>query len=454
MASETISRQWVITAYGLAFGGLLLLGGRVGDRFGRRRVLLVSVVAFTLASALGGAASSFAVLVLARALQGVAAALLAPAALGTLNDTFSDASERGKAERGKAFGVFAAVYMGGAAIGLLLGGILTQYLSWRWCMYVNVIFGAVAFFGALAYLADENSTVRASFDLVGTVLVSVGLFALVFGFSRVETDGWTSGGTFGSLALGTALLVSFVHVERKVTHPLLPLRLVTDRSHATAFAMVGITTLSMFAMSLFLSYYLQLVKGFSPVTCGLAFLPMIFGSAASSNISNIVTLPRFGPRVVITFGMTLAFVGLGLLSRVNVHTSYVAGVLPTLILVGIGMGSIMAPSLNVATAGVQPQDSGVASALVSTMQQVGGSIGVAVMSVIAASATNSYASSHPPVRGFNPTAATHGYAVVFLVAALVFAAGSLLALILFPSKTRLNALRESVAGPSPASRGS
>jgi hypothetical protein len=226
---------------------------------------------------------------------------------------------------------------------------------------------------------------------------------------------------------------------------LLPLRVVADRSRGMAFAAVGIAGVAMFGLFLFLTYYLQLVKHFSPVMSGLAFLPMIACVMISSNTSNIVTLPRFGPRIVITVGMALGFLGLGYLSRLNVHSSYAGGVLPGLVLMGLAMGMVMAPSMNTATAGVQPQDSGVAAALVSTMQQVGGSIGTAVMSTIAASVTSSYAGSHAPVRGFAAVANTHGYATVFLVSAFVFAAGGVLAAALFPSKARLTAMRESVA---------
>jgi MFS family permease len=199
----------------------------------------------------------------------------------------------------------------------------------------------------------------------------------------------------------------------------------------------------MFGLFLFLTYYLQLVKHFSPVTSGLAFLPMIACVMISSNTANIITLPRFGPRVVITVGMTTGFLGLGYLSRITVHSSYISGVLPALVLMGLAMGMVMAPSMNTATAGVAPQDSGVAAALVSTMQQVGGSIGTAVLSTIAASVTTSYAASHSPVRGFDALAATHGYATVFLVSAGVFAVGAVLAAALFPTKARLTAMRES-----------
>jgi EmrB/QacA subfamily drug resistance transporter len=437
-------RQWIVTAYALAFGSLLLLGGRVGDLVGRKRTFLISLVAFALASALGGAAPSFAVLVIARALQGAAGAMLAPAALATLVTTFHNPRDRGKA-----FGVFGTVAVGGGAVGLILGGVLTQYLSWRWCMYVNVVFAAAAIVGAIVYMSEVKPAVRPRVDVVGAVLAGAGLFGLVFGFSEAETGGWASTTTIASLALGVVLLVAFVRAEQKVREPLLPLRVVADRSRGMAFAAVGIAGLAMFGLFLFLTYYLQLVKHFSPVMSGLAFLPMIACIMISSNTSNIVTLPRFGPRIVITVGMGLGFLGLGYLSRITPHSSYAGSVLPALILMGLAMGMVMAPSMNTATAGVQPRDSGVAAAMVSTMQQVGGSIGTAVTSTIAASVTATYASSHAAVRGFDAVAATHGYAMVFLVSAGTFAAGAVLAAALFPSKARLAAMRESVQAPAP-----
>jgi EmrB/QacA subfamily drug resistance transporter len=436
-------RQWIITAYALAFGSLLLLGGRVGDLVGRKRIFLIALVAFAVASALGGAAPSFGVLVVARAIQGVAGAMLAPAALSTLVTTFSDPRERGKA-----FGVFGTVAVGGGAVGLILGGILTQYLSWRWCMYVNVLFAAAAFAGAKIYMSELKPPVRPRIDIIGTALAAIGLFGLVFGFSQAEVDGWGSAVTIASLIVGGAFLMAFVLVERVVESPLLPLRVVADRSRGMAFAAVGIAGLAMFGLFLFLTYYLQIVKGFSPVMSGLAFLPMIGFVMISSNTSNIVTLPRFGPRIVITVGMVLGFLGLGYLSRLDVHSSYAGGVLPALILMGLAMGMVMAPSMNTATAGVQPQDSGVAAALVSTMQQVGGSIGTAVLSTIAASVTTNYSHSHVGASAF--ASATHGYTVTFLTSALVFGAGAVLAAVFFPSKARLVAMRESVAAAAAA----
>jgi EmrB/QacA subfamily drug resistance transporter len=440
---DNSQRQWIVTAYALAFGSLLLLGGRIGDIAGRKRTFLIALVAFAAASALGGAAPSFAVLVIARALQGVAGAMLAPAALGTLVTTFTNPRDRGRA-----FGIFGTVAVGGGAVGLILGGVLTQYLSWRWCMYVNVFFAGAAVIGAVMYMTESKPPVRPRIDVGGTVLAGLGLFGLVFGCSQAETDGWGSSVTLVSLIVGAALLVAFVLLEQRVAHPLLPLRVVADRSRGMAFAAVAIAGVAIFGLFLFLTYYLQLVKHFSPVASGLAFLPMIACVMISSNTSNIITLPRFGPRIVITTGMVCAFLGLAYLSRLGVHSSYAGGVLPALILMGFGMGMVMAPAMNTATAGVAPKDSGVAAALVSTMQQIGGSIGTAVMSTIAASVAASYASSHAAVQGFDAAANTHGYAAVFRVSAIIFAVGAVLAALLFPSKARLAAMRESVSSPS------
>ena len=439
-------RQWVVTAYALAFGSLLLLGGRLGDLVGRKRAFLGGLAAFALASAVGGAAPSFGVLVAARTVQGLAGALLAPAALSTLVTTFRDPKDRGKA-----FGVFGTVAVGGGAVGLILGGVLTQYLSWRWVMYVNVLFAFAAAAGAVVYMVQERPAVRPRIDVIGTVLASAGLFGLVFGFSHAESAGWTAALTLGSLILGVALLVAFVVVEGRVAAPLLPLRVVADRARGMAFAAVAIAGVAMFGVFLFLTYYLQLVRGMSPVMSGLAFLPMIACVMISSNTSNIVTLPRFGPRVVITIGMVLGCGGMAYLSRLTDSSSYVGGVLPALMVMGFAMGMVMAPSMNTATAGVQPRDAGVASALVSTMQQVGGSIGTAVLSTVAATATSSYVTAHAAQPHLAQASATHGYTVVFVISSCLFAGGAVLGGLLFPSKARLTELRAAAsAAPEPA----
>src|SRR6201986_1577196 len=278
-------RQWVVTAYALAFGSLLLVGGRLGDMFSRKRVFITGLVGFAVASALGGAATSFGMLVAARTLQGVFGAILAPAALGTLVSTFRDPRERGRA-----FGVFGSVAGGGGAVGLILGGVLTQYVSWRWTLYVNLFFAAIAVAGALAYMRSNRPDSRPRMDWAGAVLASAGLFGIVFGFSHAETAGWTAALTIGSLAAGVILLVMFALAERRVSPPLLPLRVILDRARGGSYISVGLTGIAGFGIFLFLTYYLQSIKGYSPLTSGLAFLPRIACILLSSNLSSSVLL--------------------------------------------------------------------------------------------------------------------------------------------------------------------
>jgi EmrB/QacA subfamily drug resistance transporter len=398
-------RQWVVTAYALAFGSLLLLGGRISDLFGRKWTFIGGLIGFAVASAIGGAADSFGVLIGARALQGVFGAVLAPAALATLVTTFTD-----PADRRKAFGVFGAVAIGGGGVGLILGGLLTEYLSWRWCLYVNLVFAAVAAIGALIYMRNQRPAVRPKLDVIGTVLASSGLFGLVYGFSHAAESGWMDTVTLSALAVGALLIVAFVATQTRVSHPLLPLRVVTDRARGGSYLSVGLAGIAMFGLFLFMTFYLQQVKEYSPVMSGLAFLPMIAAIMASANLSTIVTLPRFGPRAVIGTGMVVGTAGMLVLTGLTVETSYATRILPALMVLGWAMGMIMAPAINTATAGVQPQDAGVASAMVNTTQQVGGSIG---------------------------TAATHGYVVAFTWSAVLFAFGAIVALTVIPAKKNL-----------------
>ncbi|MER7788952.1 MFS transporter [Streptomyces sp. NPDC097640] len=385
-------RQWVVTAYTLAFGSLLLLGGRIADYTGRRRTFLIGLIGFAAASALGGAASGFGMLLAARALQGVFAALLAPTVLSLISVNFTEPRERAKA-----FGAFGAIAAGGGAIGLVLGGLLTEYLNWRWCLYVNVPVAAVAVFSWYVLPADEPAKgERARFDVPGVLLAVSGLVALVYGCSEAESEGWGSLTVTGLLTLGVVLLTAFVLTERVVPHPLLPLRVITDRTRGSAYLAVGMAVVGMFAMFLFLTYYMQRVKGYSALVSGVAFLPMTAAVLVSAAGVGSRLLPKVAPRVLMVPGMLIAALGVALLVPLEPGSSYAAGILPAELLVGFGMGLTMAPSMNYSTHGVQPQDAGIASATVNTAQQIGGSIGTAMLNTIATSATDDYLA--PAVR--------------------------------------------------------
>ncbi len=412
-------RQWIVTAYALAFGSLLLLGGKLGDIFGRKWTFIGGLIGFAVASAAGGAAPNFAVLASARALQGAFAALLAPSALSLLTTSFTEPKERGKA-----FAVFGAIAGGGGATGLILGGVLTSYLSWRWCLYVNLFFAVVAVVGGLLLLTNPPRTgERPRLDIPGTVLASVGLFFIVFGLSRAQLESWGSTDTWVPLAIGVLLLAGFVLVERTVANPLLPLRIVQDRNRAGAYIAVGFTFIAAFGLFLFLTYFLQEIRGFSPVMTGVAFLALPIDLVAGSAIANIVLLPRYGSRRLIVCGLLMGAIGMALLTRLGPESGYGLGVLPSLIILGFGFGFVVPPALNSATSGVDFKDAGVASAMVNTMQQVGGSIGVALLSAFAAQATARYLSAHAHVSPHAETvklAATHGYTFAFAISACIF----------------------------------
>lgn len=383
------NRQWVITAYALAFGGLLLFGGRVADLWGRRRAFVVGLVGFALASALGGAAVNQAMLFSSRALQGVFGALLAPAALSLLTVLFTDAKERAKA-----FGVFGAIAGAGGAVGLLLGGVLTEYLDWRWTFYVNIPFAAVAVVGAVLLLREpEQARNRGTLDVPGALLASLGLVALVYGFSRAEHESWGETGTVAMFVAAAVLLALFVVVESRVRSPLLPLRVLTDRTRGGAYLSLGLAVIGMFGLFLFLTIYLQVVRDYSPVTTGLAFLPMVLGMITGSTQIGARLVTRVPPRFLMGPGFLVASVGMLLLTQLEVDSSYVGLILPAQLLLGLGLGTAFMAGVSVATAGVRPGDAGVASAMVNVSQQVGGAIGTALLNTLAASATTSYLAS-------------------------------------------------------------
>ena len=352
-------RQWVVTAYALAFGGLLLLGGRLSDLLGRRRMLIIGLVGFAASSALGGAATGFATLVIARGAQGAFGAMLAPAALSTLTVTFTD-----PADRGKAFGVYGAIAGAGGAVGLLLGGFLTEYLSWRWTLYVNVVLAVIAGAGAVRLLPADRRDPGVRIDWPGTVLVAGGLVAVVYGLSEADTKGWGAPATIVLLVAGVVLLAAFVLVERRVQHPLLPLRIVLNRFRGGAYLAIGLSAIGVFGVFLFLTYYLQLTLAYSPVKSGLAFLPMIAALVAASTISSGV-MPRVGPRPLIPLGLLIAAGGLAILAaQLGLRTSYPDWILPAQLLLGVGLGVVFGCALNTATYGSGAADAGVASALV------------------------------------------------------------------------------------------
>jgi EmrB/QacA subfamily drug resistance transporter len=424
-------RQWVITAYALTFGSLLLVGGRIADLFGRKWTFIAGLLGFAGASALGGAAQSFGVLVAARTLQGAFGAMLAPAALSLLTTTFTD-----PAERNKAFGIYAGIAGMGGAIGLLLGGALTETLDWRWCLYVSIAFALPAAVAGARLLRHVPARVRPRLDIAGTLTVTSGLFSLVFGLARGEADGWGHPVTISFLAAAAVLLTAFVALERRVAHPLLPLRVVADRARGGSFLAIGIASAGIFGILLFLTFYLQDTKGFSALQTGLAFLPMSFSIAPTVALASTRVLPRTGPRPLVPAGMATAALGMVLLTRIGVDTAYASHVLPSLILIGVGFGLILGASFPTATLGVPARDSGVASAMVNTSQQVGGSIGTALLSTLAVSATTGFITDHGAAPELLRQAAVEGYVTAFWWAAGLFAGGAIVSAALLRSGVR------------------
>lgn len=419
------ARQWVITAYTLTFGSLLLLGGRISDLFGRKWTFTAGLALFALASVVGGFAPGFGVLVTARALQGAGGALLAPAALSLVSLTFTDPEERNRA-----FGVFGAIAGAGAAIGLLLGGALTEYVSWRWCLFVNLGFAGAAIVGALLLLRGDRPTRRAPIDVPGTVTATAGLFALVFAFGRAETLGWGSAVIVSLLALGVLLLLAFVVIERRSANPLLPLHVVGDRNRGGSYLAVGLSASAVFAVSLFLVYFLQQTLRFSPVECGLAFLPLAASISITAGVVQTRLVARTGSKPLIVAGLAVGAVAMAMLAQLSVDSRYPGGVLPWLVLVGVSFGLVVAPAISGATLGVADEDSGVAAAMVNTGQQLGGSIGTALLTTFFASAVTDYVASRTPSPATAALAAVHGYTVAFWWAAGILAVGTIVIAVL------------------------
>ncbi|MGW0766614.1 MFS transporter [Streptomyces sp. NPDC002676] len=420
------NKQWVVTAYALAFGGLLLFGGRIADKWGRKRAFVIGLIGFAAASALGGSATTGAMMFGARALQGVFGALLAPAALSLLAVMFTDAKERAKA-----FGIYGAIAGGGGAVGFILGGVLTEYLDWRWTFFVNIPFAVIAALGANFVIREpEGGRNRSPLDIPGVVLSTLGLVALVYGFTRAASDGWGDKITVSLFIASAVLLLAFVATEARVKAPLLPLRVVADRNRGGIYLSLGIAVIAMFGTFLFLTYYLQVIKGYSPISTGFAFLPMIAGMMIGSTQIGARLMIRVPARLLMGPGFLVAASGMFLLTQLEIGSSYASTVLPAMLLLGLGMGTAFMPAMSLATLGVEPRDAGVASAMVNTSQQVGGAIGTALLNTIAASATTSYVKDHIATAATKPQqqlvqaqGMVHGYtnAIWFAVGMLVLA---------------------------------
>ncbi|HEY5821008.1 MAG TPA: MFS transporter [Propionibacteriaceae bacterium] len=425
------ARSSVVTVYALAFGALLLLGGRIADFWGRKRSFLVGMAGFALASGLGGLATSGTMLLVARGAQGAFAALLAPAALAVLSMTFPSGRDRVRA-----FAVYGTIGGGGAAVGLVLGGVLTEYLSWHWCLLVNVPIAVVAILAALPLLPESKADGDTRYDLPGAVLVTAGLASLVYGFSRAEA-GWGRLDTIGFLALGVAMLAAFVVVERRVSNPLLPMRVLADRVRGGAYLTSVVVGAALLGALLYLTFHFQLVLGMTPLQAGLASLPMTFAIIVTAPVVSRL-LGTVGPRLLMTAGPLVAASGLLWLSFLTADGSYWTQVLPGQLLLGVGLALVFVPLQNVALAGIEPRDSGVASAAVTATQQIGGSIGTAVFTALyAATATASAAGSTP-----SPTDLVEGYSAVFLAAAVALAAAAPVAWLMIKVDRRSFAVAE------------
>jgi EmrB/QacA subfamily drug resistance transporter len=427
------ARQWIITAYALAFGSLLLLGGKLGDLFGRKWAFIGGLLGFAVASAVGGAATSFGMLAAARGAQGMFAAVLAPSALALLTTTFTDPKERSKA-----FAIFGAIAGAGASIGLLLGGILTEFLDWRWCLYVNLLLAIPAAFAVLRLVHTESQPERPRIDVPGTLTVTAGLFSLVYAFSNSETHSWGDPVTIVCLALAAVLLTAFVLIQRTVAHPLLPLR-IFDRTRTGVYAAMGLSGAAMFAVFLFLTYFMQQNLGLTPIQTGLGFLPMTVTIVVVAGIVNVRLLDRVGPRVLMLFGTITGALALAWFAQLTPDSSYAGHVLPGLILMGAGMANIFAPGFQTGTANVPRHDSGIASAMINTTQQVGGSLGTALLSSIFASSAATYAATHVSGPGLQAAATVHGYTIAFWVGAGMFALGAVAVAVLIQPHAAIQA---------------
>jgi EmrB/QacA subfamily drug resistance transporter len=418
--------QWAVTAYTLTFGGFLLLGGRIGDYVGRKKAFLIGLVGFAGASLLGGFAQNQQMLFGARALQGVFGALLAPASLSLISVTFTDSKERAKA-----FGVFGALSGVGAAIGLIAGGLLTQYLSWRWCLFVNTPMAMIAFFLAVPNIKESKVDGHPHYDVPGALTATLGMVSIVFGVSQASTNGWGSTSSWPYIAIGAGLLAVFFLIESRVKAPLLPLRLITDRVRAGSFLSQIFVGLGLFGMFLFMTFYFQNVHHYSAVKSGLLFLPFSLGIIVSAGAASQF-LPKVGPRPLVTIGGVMGAIGLFYLSFVKPDSSYLGHVMPAMITASLGLGMVFVSVSSTALFNVRPEDTGAASAVLQTAQQIGGSFGTAIQNTIAVSAASAFVVAklhHAPgtVASAALTAASHvhGYDLAFRFGSLMLLCSAL-----------------------------
>ncbi len=437
-------RQWVVTAYTLAFGALLLLGGRIADYTGRKRTFIIGLSGFAVASAIGGLAPNQELLFTARALQGAFAALMAPAALSLITVTFVEPRERAKA-----FGVFGALAGAGAAIGLIVGGVLTEYASWRWCLGVNVPVALIVAAAAVPLVRESKAHGDTRYDVLGVLLATAGLFSLVYGFTEaaratnpdnprdMSVQGWTSPTTLTFLGVAAVLLVAFVLWEKRVKNPMLPLRVVLDRNRGGSYLVFLLVGAGLFAMFLFLTYYFQVNLGYTPLKAGFAFLPFSVGVILTAGVvANL--LPRLGPKALMVPGLAIATIGMLLLTRIDQDTAYWSHVLPSEILMSVGLACVFIPASSTALFGVGSHDAGVASAVLNTSQQIGGSLGTALLNTLFAGAVTSFLTANvrspQDVQRLAPEAFIHGYHVAFFWGAVLLAGAFLVALVLMNAR--------------------
>ena len=421
------NRQWVVTAYTLAFGGLLLLGGRISDFWGRKKAFMTGLLGFAGASAIGGLSVNQEMLFTARALQGVFAALLAPAALSLITTTFSDSKERAKA-----FGVYGGLSAGGAAIGLILGGLLTQYASWHWTLLVNVPIAIAAFMLAIPNVKESKASGDTRYDIPGAITSTLGLVSLVYGITQAGELGWSDQTTLMWFGAAIALLAAFFVIESRTSHPLLPMNILLNRNRGASYLTSFIVGAGLFGMFLFLAYFFQGILEYSPIKAGLLFLPFSVGVGISAGIAS-QALPRFGPRYVSFTGLIMATLGMLLLTRLEPSSSYVSDILPALMVLSLGMGLVFVPISATALFGVGNHDAGVASAVLNTAQQIGGALGTAFLNTIAVTATANFFISYPidptdPIRAKEITESglTEGFTTAFTWSAGFMILGALI----------------------------